>query len=1043
MDLISLLNRVPGLTRANSHAVEGVEISAISIDSRQVKPGSLFVALDGARFDGHKFLQDAARAGAAALLVDSARAAEVQLDLPLLQAENTRQILGPLAAEFFRHPSDELCLVGVTGTNGKTTITWILDAIFSTPAPKKFEQDPSPPRPRSGLMGTIEYRWGERREIANNTTPESLVVQRILRRMRDDRVSHVAMEVSSHGLSTHRLGGAHFDVAIFSNFTQDHLDFHGDMERYREAKASLFTSLLPAAGRAGKEPCAVINLDDPAGAWFARRARAAGVRTVTYGSSAAAYWRADEVQYSLDGTRFVIRGPSDSFVVDSPLMGAFNVSNVLAAAAAAREVGISSAQIRAGLRALKQVPGRMQRVLPSDEHARARAPAVLVDYAHTPDALERALSTVRELTTGRVFVVFGCGGDRDRQKRAPMGQIAAELADIALITSDNPRNEDPDAIITDILRGVELASPPAQALKAAELSGASKGYFTQEDRALAIKAAIQSAGADDVLLIAGKGHETYQERGGSRVRFDDVEQAKNSLDLKVSKSPGRAPDADFDPKNIVPGTSRISTWTLEKIAKTVGGELRFLDPARRLEQPTFTRRPKGVSSDSRTLKPGELFVALRGPNFDAHELLAGVTQAAALMVDTLEGIESELPLILVEDTLAGLTRLGHAIWQEATESGLHTTNITGSNGKTTVKEMLTLLRRPDGEVFATPGNLNNHIGVPLVLCALPYACDHLVLELGANAPGEISSLLQLAPGTQRIITSIGLAHIEGFGSLGGVRRAKAEVFERATPETLAVVPFSEADELLPLDFPGRVRTVGFEAGADFRVELLEDSPKEQGVAQSFYIHYDKRSLKIKLPIPGAHHALNAATALAARVEGRGSKPQGETRALGEAEFNELFAQLRLPAGRWREVEAGGIQFIDDAYNANPSSALASVDAFLGSPNPDSRPLVVILGEMRELGEDAQKIHAEIAKEIAARPGLSALITVGEFAEEMALSAGSSSARTEVIGLADPAAAARWLVEFSRRQRPPMVLLKASRGARLESVIDLVLKDKER
>src|SRR5690554_173700 len=420
--------------------VSAVEIRAITFDSRRVEPGTLFVALYGATMDGHDFVEGAQAAGAAAILVDRARAADFEgrLDCPLLVAEHTRQALGPLSAAFFEHPADDLYLAGVTGTNGKTTISWILDALFSAEDPDAADAfaKKSPP---SGLLGTIEYRWGAHREVAKNTTPESLVIQRVLADMRRDGVERVAMEVSSHGLATYRLGGTHFDAAIFSNFTQDHLDFHGDMDAYREAKGRLFSALLPASRRAGKDPVAIINIDDPTGDWFTEQARGAQVETVTFGQNEAADWRATEVEQTLHGTRFWVRAPGESFAIRSKLMGEFNVSNMLAAIVAARRAGISQAQIQATLAELDAVPGRMQRVQASAPDAHGAQPAVFVDYAHTPDALGRALETVRPLTEGRVIVVFGCGGDRDRQKRAPMGEVAVKGADIAMITTDNPR----------------------------------------------------------------------------------------------------------------------------------------------------------------------------------------------------------------------------------------------------------------------------------------------------------------------------------------------------------------------------------------------------------------------------------------------------------------------------------------------------------------------------------------------------------------------------------------------------------------------------
>jgi len=1006
MKLRKLLAQTDGISLNAPHPGAGdIEISAITFDSRQVKPGTLFVALRGATSDGHDFIAAAQVAGAAAILIDRGRAAEFEktLSAVLLLAEDTRAALGPLSAAFFGYPADELFVAGVTGTNGKTTITWILDALFSA-------ED----RAASGLLGTIEYRWGAHREVAMNTTPESMVIQRVLAEMRRDGVQRVAMEVSSHGLANHRLGGTHFDAAIFSNFTQDHLDFHGDMDAYREAKGRLFSALLPASRRAGKDPVAIINIDDPAGDWFTEQARGAQVETVTFGQNEAADWRATEVEQTLHGTRFWVRAPGESFAIRSKLMGEFNVSNMLAAIVAARRAGISQAQIQATLAELDAVPGRMQRVQASAPDAHGAQPAVFVDYAHTPDALGRALETVRPLTEGRVIVVFGCGGDRDRQKRAPMGEVAVKGADIAMITTDNPRTESPEAIIAEILRGTDAAKERIR---------------VEVSRARAIEEAIGLAGANDVVLIAGKGHENYQEQNGQRVPFDDVIVARAALDAMASV--GDAP-------------KRIASWSLAKIAAAIGGQL-YVDHCDVALEDAQNLRPIGVSSDTRSLKRDELFVALRGDNFDAHDFLTRADQAGALaiMVERVDGPEAlgtKLPLIVVDDTLAGMSRLGHAIWSEARDAGLRTINVTGSNGKTTVKEMLALLWGARAQVFATPGNLNNHIGVPLVLCAIPAGCQRLVVEMGANGPGEIAQLLALAPGGARVVTSIGLAHLEGFGSLDGIRRAKAEIFADPSAETCAILPFSEAPNLLAPGFPGKVLTVGFEDGADIHVELLDESEHpdkpDKDAALNFQIRYADQIHTLHLPIPGKHHALNAATAIATLI--------ADGAVIDEDALNAALAKLALPAGRWRIVEKGEYLFIDDAYNANPSSTMASVQAFVsevGAPSAqDGRRRIVVLGEMRELGADSQVLHRQVAVDVGGLSRVDALICVGAHAAQMAEAAANATPderALEVQAFEDAQAVVPWLRDYVSRHGPVRILLKASRGARLERLIDLV------
>ncbi|MFW5966233.1 MAG: Mur ligase family protein, partial [Persicimonas sp.] len=374
MRLTELLDRIDEIELARG-GVDGVEIREVVFDSRKVEPGALFVALVGSAADGHAFVDDAVEAGAAAVLVEDLEAA-ARLQIPVLVADDTRRVLGRIAEHFFARPSMELSMVGITGTNGKTTTAWMVSALF--------EQTGRP----SGLIGTIAHRWDGHVERAVNTTPESLVLQRLLRRMRDDGVEQVALEVSSHGLATHRLVGTHFDAAVFTNLSRDHLDFHGDMEAYRDAKARLFTELLPASKRAGKDPVAVINVDDEAGRWMSDRAGEAGVRCTTYALDAAADCRARVLDEELAGTRFRVEAPGQTFEVTSPLLGRFNVSNALAAVAVGLELGLGVDDIRRGLDALPPIPGRMQRVESKG------GPTLFVDYAHSPDALERALETL-------------------------------------------------------------------------------------------------------------------------------------------------------------------------------------------------------------------------------------------------------------------------------------------------------------------------------------------------------------------------------------------------------------------------------------------------------------------------------------------------------------------------------------------------------------------------------------------------------------------------------------------------------------------------
>lgn len=460
-----------------------VSVSDLAYDSRKVSPGALFICIQGDRFDGHDYASAAVEAGAAALLCQRPLGTPV----PELVVPDPRAAMNRLAAKFFGHPSRRLDVAGVTGTNGKTTITFMLDSIFRVGGAA------------SGLIGTVETRVGNSRLPAARTTPESVDVQRLLREMVDAGVNACAMEVTSIGIDGGRIEGTEFDVAVFTNLTHDHLDHHLTMERYYASKAKLFTDPKPGA--------AVINLDDLYGR---RLVEEVEVPVTTYGLDPGADFTAEEVRFRGEGAEFVAAGAGMRQRVKVALSGRFNVSNALAAIATAQALGIGIDQAADGIGRLSHVPGRFEPVREGQDFM------VFVDYAHTPDGLENVLRAAGEIGGGRVIAVFGAGGDRDRAKRPLMGRAAAKHADVVFLTSDNPRKEDPVAILAEIEDGLR-DNPPAE------------GYQVIEDRAGAIRAALKAAQPRDVVVIAGKGHETGQEQAGKITPFDDREVAARAL----------------------------------------------------------------------------------------------------------------------------------------------------------------------------------------------------------------------------------------------------------------------------------------------------------------------------------------------------------------------------------------------------------------------------------------------------------------------------------------------------------------------------------
>ncbi|WP_297870372.1 UDP-N-acetylmuramoyl-L-alanyl-D-glutamate--2,6-diaminopimelate ligase [uncultured Oscillibacter sp.] len=452
-----------------------LEITGVSWDSRTVRPGDLFVAMTGFAADGHRFIPQAMEAGAAAVLCQE-RLEDTAI--PHVRVPDSRRCLAVIGANFFGHPAESMTMIGVTGTNGKTTTTYLLKAILEARGKKV------------GLIGTNQNMIGSEALPTERTTPESFELQGLFARMRDGGCTHVVMEVSSHALALDRVYGVDYDVGVFTNLTQDHLDFHQTMEAYCDAKALLFQRCRTGA----------VNADDP---WTPRLTKNAACRLLTYGESGTAELRAEDVELGADHVAFtaVYQGTRTPVRVNIP--GRFMVYNTLDVLGAALALGISLEESAAVLRAVPHVKGRVE-VVPTP----GKDFTVLIDYAHSPDSLENVLRSVRDFAAGRTVALFGCGGDRDKTKRPRMGRAAAENADFVIVTTDNPRTERPSDIIAEILPGLEGTQTP---------------YTVVEDRVEAIRWAMDHAGPGDVVVLCGKGHETYQEVGHEKRHMDERE----------------------------------------------------------------------------------------------------------------------------------------------------------------------------------------------------------------------------------------------------------------------------------------------------------------------------------------------------------------------------------------------------------------------------------------------------------------------------------------------------------------------------------------
>ncbi|MBM3860607.1 MAG: UDP-N-acetylmuramoyl-L-alanyl-D-glutamate--2,6-diaminopimelate ligase [Verrucomicrobia bacterium] len=938
-------------------AVEGSldrDITGITCDSRRVMPGNLFVAVRGAQTDGHRFVNMAIDRGAAAVVFEqdcclSPRATRIKV-------RDARRTMALAADCFYNHPSQKLKVVGVTGTNGKTTTAFMVKTVLEAAGIK------------TGLLGTVQYEIGTRIIPALRTTPESVEIQDMFSQMLRSDCGGAVMEVSSHALDQHRVAGVDFDVAVFTNLTQDHLDYHHTMENYFEAKAKLF-GMLGSIRKAGR---AVVNADNEYGRRLAGRL-GGDHAVVTYGVLNDSAIQALDVRMSADGTYFVVRTPRGSRPVHLPLIGRYNVSNALAAIGAGLALDIDLALIEEALANMRPVRGRLESVpLRSGFH-------VFVDYAHTEDALNNVLGTVHELTNGRLITVFGCGGDRDKGKRAPMGRVAAKWADIAILTSDNPRTEDP----REILRDVEAGFPP----------DAKSRCLVMEDRCEAIERALDMAQPGDTVVIAGKGHETYQEINNTFVPFHD--------------------------RHVVEQWSeRWKTVRVGQVAAFCGAALLRGDPSQPVSR---------ISTDTRNVGRGDCFIALRGPHFDGHEFLneaaeRGASAAVVSRPTTCANNSPSVALLQVSDTLTALHKLA-ANYRRLMPPATRVIAVSGANGKTTTKEMIAAVLAQRFRVVKTHANDNNQIGVPQTVIRLAEERgDFGVIELGSNHPGEMRRLAEIVQPDVCVVTNIGPAHVEFFGDEAGVAKEEGTPLEflSCDGQSYAVL---NADDRWVNELRGRTRativSVGIEHFADIRASDIRangDIKFRLGIAKK------REDVIVRLKTLGRHQIYNALQAAAI----------GYMQGMDLDEIREGLESVQYPPMRMELKKVGGIFFLNDSYNANPASMRAALQTLREAPCAGRK--IAVLGDMLELGAHTQRAHLDIGA-VVANCGLSALITVGQAARwiaEGAVEAGMDLRRVM------PMFSVTEVVEALRTfaGEGDMVLLKASRRVGLEKVLGL-------
>ena len=997
--------------------LEKTEITGLCSDSRKVQPGNMFAALKGLSVDGHNYLDQAVAAGCSALLVNQgwqeyAPGAEDWPRVAIVEVTDTKTALGNVAANYYDHPDRQLTVIGVTGTNGKTTTTFLVESMLKACGR------------RPGVIGTVNYRYNDKNNKhiemeAPFTTPESPTLFALLRTMADENITDVVMEVSSHALAQSRLTGLGFDIGVFTNLSRDHLDFHTDMHHYFTSKKLLFTDYIKPGGRIVivLDVAADQAMDNSAAScesnnWSKQmhaellslfQTREDSPLMITCGMSRDCDIHPQNFTIDISGISSDITTPAWTMSLTTPLVGEFNLRNILCAIGIGVAHGEMPGCMKNGLEDVKTIPGRLERV--GLEKTTAALPAVFIDYAHTPDALENVLTALLKLKPKRLVCVFGCGGDRDRGKRVLMGQIAGELCDVVLATSDNPRSESPDMILAQIEEG--LCSSGLKKVSAPEtlIRQEGKGYDILVNRHVAVSTAIRFAKPDDVVLISGKGHENYQISRKGKIFFDDRIEAEMQLQAKSGAPPA---------------------WKLEWVQQITGAQLLFP-----LEKSvTF----KNISTDTRTIQAGDLFVALKGENFDGSNFCGKAIQkgASGLLINHVPGqsqpdmdFHQSIPVLLVPDTLAALGQLAGNLrrWN----NDLRVLAITGSSGKTTVKEMVGAILSQSHAILKTEGNFNNLIGLPLTLFRLEPEHEIAVLEMGMNRPGEIARLTEIADPDVACIINVQEAHLEGLGDIWGVARAKNELFAGLKPESKVAVNLD--DEIVSsLAAALGQEKIFFGCHPDALVRATNiQSLGESGM--KFSLHIGKETRQVAIQGLGKHNVTNS---LAAAAMAHGSGICIDEITSGLAAFRPHDKRARV------EELPSGVRVLNDSYNANPASMLAALNTLVDLKK--NRRAVAVLGDMLELGIKTDEAHTALGTAVQ-RLGIDFLAAFGSQAENMVTSARNAGM--------DPAAAkgfsskkdlAFWLqklVQEGKIESGDWFLVKGSRGMRMEEVLELL------
>ena len=933
-------------------------VEGITDNTEEVQKGYIFVCVRGTRFDGHNFADDMLDKGALCVVTEEDLGLENQIIV-----SNSRVFYGHLCAIWFNHPERRMKLIGVTGTNGKTTLATMIKDMLASKGH------------RVGFIGTtgalIDGKPVET-DGSTPTTPRVFELYKLFYEMAKTGCDCVVMEVSSFALEQNRIGPAMFRIGIFTNLTQDHLDYHGNMESYYEAKKKLFTDHCETA---------IINIDDKYGLRLYDEMKERGLECISCSiSGQKADITGSKIHFDGRMTKFWITAGGKAHPLQLHMIGTYNVLNAVQAIAAAIKLNLNINAISSALNEFKGVKGRCEFIPTGKDFL------VICDYAHSPDALENMLPNIKENCKGRLICLFGCGGDRDKTKRPLMARAAEKYADLLVITSDNPRSEDPEAIIDDIIEGLNFTKP----------------YIRITDRRAAIHRAITIAEKDDIIVLAGKGHEDYQIlKDNVHIHFDEREIVREVMN-SYTRRRFNPEEEELVTINEIMDVTRGKPVSIRNYERSVPMSLVF--------------------SDTRNIIPGGIFVAIKGERFDGHDYAKYAVEMGAVCAIT-ERTLPDVPCIVVKSTRKALLDLARYFRGKFTPVVV---GVTGSVGKTTTKEMIALALSCKHGVHKTVGNHNNEIGLPFTLFKLNHTCTAAVLEMGMNHFGEIERLSRTSNPNICVITNIGFSHIENLGSQEGILEAKLEILKGADRNAPLIV---NGDD--PLLAPLKDEYEGYREIITYGIENTKADYRATGiVTKTDRVHFNvvrggEIICDVTLFCLGRHNIYNALAAIAVAVKA-GCSPVSAA---------EMLSGYQPDSLRQHVLKRGEQTLIVDCYNASPTSMEAAIDVLCEMKPKGHGRRIAVLGDMLELGENAPEYHAKVG-EYAATKGVDVLVCYGKNAKYMA-------DRADELGL-HPAYSeeSKIILNFMKYKFRPndIVLFKASRGMHLEELIEEFYKD---